>query len=413
MAAEGMAAPAAAVKSRPAWLESFAGQGLALLASLVIAVLAGSLLILGYGESPIEVYSSILEASLGSADGIGYVLSIATPLIFAALAVSVCFKGGMFNIGVEGQYLVAMVTAAWASLSLDFLPGPFLVAATLIAAMLGGMVWAAVPGILKVTTGAHEVVTTIMMNGIAVALVGWALNSPLHYDDAPEGAFVDLRSNLFPEQGLVGDLGQSFGVTPGAHLSWLLFLAIAAALVIWFLIRRTRLGYEARAVGSSPGSAKAGGVSIGSTQLRLFLISGALAGLVGMQQILADRGYLPLNYVAALGFTGIAVAFLGQNNPIGIIFAAILWAVLSRGEVALQIQSEVPREFIIILQGILILSVVITYQIARRRLAARQLQRAGAAGALEDSAAPEDDAGPRGPEATGTEAFETADEKGT
>ena len=412
MATDGVAPPIA-VRSRPAWIEGLVGQLLALLASLAIAVLAGSLLIVAYGENPVEVYSSILDASMGSADGIGYVLAIATPLIFAALAVAVCFKGGLFNIGVEGQYLVAMVTAAWAELSLGFLPGPILVVAVLIAAMLGGMIWAAVPGILKVRTGAHEVVTTIMMNGIAVSLVAWAINFPLKFTEAPEGQNVDLRTDQFPDEGLVGDFGQYFGVTPGAHLSWLLFLAIAAAILVWFLIRRTRLGYEARAVGSSPGSAKAGGVSIGATQLRLFLISGALAGLVGMQQILADRGHLPQNYVVALGFTGIAVAFLGQNNAIGIIFAAILWGVLSRGEVALQIQSEVPREFIIILQGILILSVVITYQIAKRRLAARQLQRAGEAGELEDSAGPDDDAGPRGPEITGREAFEAAEGSGT
>ena len=412
MATDGVAAPIA-VRPRPAWIEGLVGQLLALLASLAIAVLAGSLLIVAYGENPLEVYSSILDASMGSADGIGYVLAIATPLIFAALAVAVCFKGGLFNIGVEGQYLVAMVTAAWAELSLGFLPGPILVVAVLIAAMLGGMIWAAVPGILKVKTGAHEVVTTIMMNGIAVSLVAWAINFPLKFTEAPEGQNVDLRTDQFPDEGLVGDFGQYFGVTPGAHLSWLFFLAIAAAILVWFLIRRTRLGYEARAVGSSPGSAKAGGVSIGATQLRLFLISGALAGLVGMQQILADRGHLPQNYVVALGFTGIAVAFLGQNNPIGIIFAAILWGVLSRGEVALQIQSEVPREFIIILQGILILSVVITYQIAKRRLAARQLQRAGEAGELEDSAGPDDDAGPRGPEITGREAFEAAEGSGT
>ena len=408
-----VAAPAAIARARPQWLESTVGQLVALLASLGIALLAGSLLILAYGESPLEVYSSILEASLGSADGIGYVLAIATPLIFSALAVAVCFKGGLFNIGVEGQYLVGMLTAGWAVLSLDFLPGPILITVTLIAAMLGGMVWAAVPGILKVRTGAHEVVTTIMMNGIAVSLLAWAINGPLKYNDAPEGAFVDLRTNIFPEQGLAGDLGSLFGITPGAHLSWLLFLAIAAAIVVWFLIRRTRLGYEARAIGSSPGSARAGGVSIGGTQLRLFLISGALAGLVGMQQILADRGTLAQNYVVFLGFTGIAVAFLGQNNPIGIIFAAILWGILSRGEVALQIGSEIPREFIIILQGILILAVVITYQFARRRLAARQLQRAGAAGALDDSAAPDEDAGPRGPEDTGSGAFEPADGKRT
>jgi general nucleoside transport system permease protein len=412
LATEGMAAPVAVSRSRPAWLEGLVGQLVALLASFMIALLAGSLLILAYGESPAGVYSSIFEASLGSVDGIGYVLAIATPLIFSALAVAICFKGGLFNIGVEGQYIFAMVVAAWAEVSLGFLPAPLLVSATLIAAMVGGMVWAAVPGILKVRTGAHEVVTTIMMNGIAVSFLAWALNGPLRFNDAPEGAFVDLRTNLFPEQGLVGDMGEIFGVTPGAHLSWLLFLAIAAAVVVWFLIRRTRLGYEARAVGSSPGSARAGGVSIGATQLRLFLISGALAGLVGMQQILADRGYLPQNFVVALGFTGIAVAFLGQNNPIGIVFAAMLWGVLSRGEVALQIQSEIPREFIIILQGILILSVVITYQIAKRRLAARQLQRAGEAGELVDSAGPSESGGPRGPEETGAEAFEPADERG-
>ncbi len=411
MATEGMAAPAAAARSRPAWLEGLVGQLLALLASLAIALFFGSVLIVAYGESPIEVYSSILDQSLGSTDGIGYVLAIATPLIFSALAVAVCFKGGLFNIGVEGQYLVAMVTAAWAEIELGFLPGPILVPTVLIAAMLGGMVWAAIPGILKVKTGAHEVVTTIMLNGIAVSLLAWALNFPLKIAERPGGQNVDLRTDQFPDTALVGDIGHYFGVTPGAHLSWLLFLAIGAALVIWFLIRRMRLGYEARAIGSSPGSARAGGISIGATQLKLFLISGSLAGLVGMQQILADKGHLPQNYIGALGFTGIAVAFLGQNNPIGIVFAAILWGILSRGEVALQIQSEVPREFIIILQGILILSVVITYQIAKRRLAARQLQRAGEAGALEDSSDPEESAGPREQTEDGAEAFQPADER--
>ena len=407
-----MAAPAHLLRARPAWLEGLVGQLLALLLSFAIAVLFGSLLIVAYGESPLNVYSAILKGSLGSADGVGYVLSIATPLIFSALAVAICFKGGMFNIGVEGQYLVGMVAAAWAALTFDFLPGPLLVVAILLTAMLGGMVWAAIPAVLKVKTGAHEVVTTIMLNGIAVSFLAWAINFPLKFTNAPPGQNVDLRTDLFPDKSLIGDIGQYFNVTPGAHLSWLFFLAIVAAGIVWFLMRRTRLGYEARAVGSSPGSAKAGGVSIGWTQLRLFLISGALAGLVGMQEILADKGYLGQNYVAALGFTGIAVAFLGQNNPIGIIFAAILWGVLSRGEVTLQIQTDVPREFIIILQGILILSVVITYQIAKRRLAARQLQRAGVAGELEDSAGPEESAGPRGPELGGSEAFEPADEGG-
>ncbi|MFM7719282.1 MAG: ABC transporter permease [Actinomycetota bacterium] len=354
--------------------ERLAGQFLALGGSLAIALLFGSLLIVLYGESPITVYRDILDAAFGSASGIGYVFAIATPLIFAALAVAVCFKAGIFNIGVEGQYLVAMVAAATAELTLGSLPGPLLVPLVLLAAMAGGMAWAAIPAILKVKTGAHEVVTTIMLNGIAGSFVAWAINFPLRYVPPP-GQNVDLRSRPFPQQGLVGTFGESFGVTPGAHLSWLIFLAIAAAVLLWWILQRTRLGFDARAVGASPGSARAGGVSIGGVQLRLFLISGALAGLVGMQQILADKGYLPQNYISQLGFTGIAVAFLGQNNPIAIIFAAILWGVLSRGEVALQVQSSVPREFIIILQGTLILSVVITYLIAKRRLATREIAR--------------------------------------
>jgi general nucleoside transport system permease protein len=365
-------------------LERIGAQLLAILIAFAIALAIGSLLIVAYGEKPLDVYGAILSSSLGDKDGIGYVLANATPLIFSALAVAVCFKGGLFNIGVEGQYLVAMVTASWAALSLDFLPGPLLVIATLLAAVLGGMIWAAIPGVLKVKTGAHEVVTTIMLNGIAVSLVAYALNGPLRFTNAPEGQNVDLRTDVFSDKALIGDLGRSLGITPGAHLSWLFLLGVATAIVVWFLIRRTRLGYEARAVGSAPGSARAGGISIGATQLRLFLISGALAGLVGMQQILADRGYLGTNYVAALGFTGIAVAFLGQNNPIGIIGAAVVWGILARGETALQIQTDVPREFIIILQGILILVVVITYQIMKRRVAARQLQRAAA---VEEAAA--------------------------
>ncbi len=156
-------------------------------------------------------------------------------------------------------------------------------------------------------------------------------------------------------------------------------------MLVWFLLKRTRLGYEARAVGSSPGSARAGGISIGAVQIKVFLISGALAGLVGMQQILGLNGYLPLNYEAQLGFTGIAVAFLGQNNPFGMVAAAIMWAVLSRGEDAILIETDVPREIIIILQALLILTVVIAFQVARRRIAHRELRAAGATEDFEDS----------------------------
>jgi simple sugar transport system permease protein len=217
-----------------------------------------------------------------------------------------------------------------------------------------------------------------MLNGIAISLVAWALNGPMKFSNAPPGQNVDLRTDPFPKNALVPDLGHLFGFGTAPRLSWLFPIAVVTAIAVWFVVKRMRLGYEARAVGAAAGSARAGGISIGGVQVKLFLISGALAGLVGMQQILADQGLLPKNYVTQLGFTGIGVAFLGRNNPIGIIFAAIIWAILSRGETALQIETNVPREFVIILQGILILTVVITYELVKRRLARRQVRAAAA-----------------------------------
>ncbi len=364
-------------ESRPAWLERLVGQSIAILLAVMIALLTGSAIILLYGEGPGNVYSAILQYTFSETDGLAYVLALATPLIFSALAVSVCFKAGMFNIGVEGQYLVGMVFAAWAAINLDFLPGPTLMWATIVFGMIGGVVWAAIPALLKVKTGAHEVVTTIMLNGTAALFVGWALRHPLKYK--PPGQNLDVQTAPFPGNALVPDLGHVFGFGPGPHLSWLLPVALVVAGLVWFWLRRTRLGYEARAVGASAGSARAAGISIGGVQIKVFVISGALAGLVGMQQILADDGNLAQSYEALLGFTGIAVAFLARTNPIGIVVAAFLWGMLARGELALQLETDMPREFIIIFQGILILSVVVTYELSRRRLQARQLQREGVA----------------------------------
>jgi ABC-type uncharacterized transport system permease subunit len=354
-------------------------QAFAFVVALVFALLIGSLIILGYHDSPMAVYSAVVKFSFGSMDGFSRMLVIATPLIFSALAVTVCYKAAMFNIGVEGQYLFAMITASIAALHFGWL-GPFQVIGVLLFGMLGGMLYASIPAVLKVKTGAHEVVTTIMLNGIAIYLVGWALNGPLRYHLKPGESSIDLRTDYFPPHALVPNFGHLLGVNSAVPLTWLLPLGIACCFLVWFMLKRTRLGYEGRAVGSSPGSARAGGIAIGSVQIKMFLISGALAGLVGMQQILGTNNFLPQNYEAQLGFTGIAVAFLAQNNPFGIIAASILWAVLSRGEDAIQVETTVPREMIIILQAILILSVVVAYQVARRRIARRQLRTAAIEG---------------------------------
>lgn len=373
-----MATDAATLPTAPArspFVDAAIVQGTALLVALCVALLAGSIIALGYGANPLGVYAAILRFGFEDLSAIAAVLATATPLIFSALALAVCFKAGLFNIGVEGQYLFAMVIASGAALGLDFLPGPLHLLSVLLAAMAGGMLFAAVPGVLKVKTGAHEVVTTIMMNGIAISFVAWALTGPLKAD-LPGGTNADLRSEIFPASALVPRIGASLGIRESSQFSWLFLVAIVAAVAVWFLFRRMRLGYEARAVGASPGSAQAGGINIGAVQINVFLVSGALAGLVGMQQLLVERGALVQNYEALLGFSGIAVAFLARNNPIGIIFAAIVWSVLSRGDTAVQLDAGLPREFVIIFQGILILSVVIVYQSASRRLSRRQVQRA-------------------------------------
>jgi ABC-type uncharacterized transport system permease subunit len=360
-------------RARPEWVDAAVGQALALLAAFAFAGAVGTVIIALYGESPLFVYQVIWEFSTARPEDFAKVLEIATPLIFSALAVTVAFKAGMFNIGVEGQYIVGMATATVAAVFLDFLPALIHLPVVILFAMAGAMLWAAVPAVLKVKTGAHEVVTTIMMNGIAISLVAWALLNPLR---TSETGLVDLRSDRFAESARMPFLAPTFGleeqIPPSVNLTWLFPLALLACLAVWFLLYRTRLGYEVRAVGSSPGSAEAGGISTGAVQVKIFLISGALAGFVGLNHILADAGFLGVNYETGLGFTGIAVAFLGRNHPVGVPLAAILFGILFRGEDGIAIATELPREIVIILEGLLILSVVVAYELVRRWLVRRR-----------------------------------------
>jgi len=349
------------------------GQTAALIAAFLFAGLVGSLIILAYHESPLRVYETVWRFSTARPSDFARVLVNATPLIFSGLALAVAFKAGMFNIGVEGQYIVALMTASAAAITLKFFPAVVLLPAVVLAAVIGSTAWAAVPAILKVKTGAHEVVTTIMMNGIALSLVGWALLKPLK---THEVGLIDLRTDIFTTKALIPKLAPALGlgssIPSSIALTWLFPVALLTCVGVWFLLYRTRLGYEVRAVGSSAGSAEAGGVPIGATQLKIFLISGALAGFVGLNNLLGDRGYLGNNYEIGLGFAGIAVAFLGRNHPFGIPLAAILIGLLQRGQDGLAVTTNIPTEILIILQGVLILSVVVAYELVNRAIIRRR-----------------------------------------
>lgn len=360
-------------RTRPPWVEFLGGQALALGGAFLFAGIVGALIIQAYGVSPLEVYRIVWVYSSSEPSDFARVLANATPLIFSGLAVAVAFKAGMFNIGVEGQYIVAMMTASMAALGLDFLPTALLLPAVVLSGMLGGAMWAAIPALLKVRTGAHEVVTTIMMNGIALSLVAWALLNPLKSGD--EG-LVDLRTDIFSTKALIPSIAATLGleeqIPRSVNLTWLFPLALIACALVWFLLFRTRLGYEIRAIGSSSGSAEAGGISIKGLQMKAFLISGALGGLVGLNGLLGDRGYLAHNYEIGLGFAGITVAFLGRNHPLGIALAAVLLGILARGQDGIAVTFDLPSETLIILEGILILSVVVAYELVRRGLARRR-----------------------------------------
>jgi ABC-type uncharacterized transport system permease subunit len=381
------ATAAAPARLRPPWVDAALGQGLAVVGAFLFAGLVGAVIITLYGESPLFVYRVIWEFSTARPFDFAKVLELATPLIFSALAVSVAFKAGMFNIGVEGQYIVGMATATVAAVFLDFLPAVIHLPVVILFAVAGSMIWAAVPAVLKVKTGAHEVVTTIMMNGIAISLVAWALLNPLR---TSETGLVDLRSDRFADSARMPLLGPTLGLEEQfrtANLTWLFPVALLACFGVWFLLYRTRLGYEIRAVGSSPGSAEAGGISTGAVQIKVFLISGALAGFVGLNHLLADAGFLGVNYERDLGFTGIAVAFLGRNHPVGVPLAAILFGMLFKGEDGIAITTELPREIVIILEGLLILSVVVAYELVRRWLVRRRQRAVRAEEGARDAAA--------------------------
>lgn len=377
------AAGAARPRFRVPRLDYLGVQFLALAGAFLFAGVVGGMIILAYGVSPFFVYATVWNYSTARFADFAQVLEYATPLIFSGLAVSVAFKAGLFNIGVEGQYVIGMAAASAAALYLDFLPGPLLVPMVMLFAIAGAMAWAAVPAVLKVRTGAHEVVTTIMMNGIAISLVAWVILNPLKSTGQQT---VDLRTNTFPEKAMMPGLNETLNVPPSIHLTLLFPLALFACLGVWFFLYRTRLGYEVRAIGSSSGSAEAGGVSIGAAQIKVFLISGALAGLVGLNHLLGDKGYLGSNYETGLGFAGITVAFLGRNHPAGIPLAAILIGMLLRGEDGIAISTELPTEILIILQGVLILSVVIAYELVQRALSKRRRREL----AGQDAGAPEE-----------------------
>jgi len=323
------------------------------LAAVFLALLLGSGFILFVGENPLTAYKILFVESLGSMRNLATTLQRATPLMFTGLAVAFGYRAGLFNIGAEGQLYMGGFAAAWVGFTFTGLPRLVHLPLAIIAGMLGGAFWGAIPGFLKAKLGVHEVINTIMLNFIALFLTDWLATGPFH-----GGSWV-------PETARVSATAALARLYPPTRLSTGIFLALAAALGAYLILWRTKQGYELRAVGLNPHAAEYGGINVARNTILAMAISGALAGLAGTEQILGLHNRFIVRFSADLGFMGVAVALLGKNHPIGVIFAAILFGALQTGSAAMDRLTSVPRELITIIQALIIFFVAAEYLIRR------------------------------------------------
>jgi simple sugar transport system permease protein len=377
--------PAEAVATRIGLGERARQLGWRLLApavALLVSALVGALVILIVQRSYSDlsaVASSMWNYGLLNRSSFAFIFGRATPFIFAGLAVAIGFKAGLFNIGVEGQYAIGALVAAVAGAKLS-LPTVLEIPLVLLAGMAGGLAWALIPALLKVYRGAHEVISTIMMNYVANGVLLYLLSGPLK-DQHQVGAIAQQRTVAVHDTAQVGSMvpffnSIGFNFRASSPVTWLFLLAIVGAAVYSFVVRRTRFGFELRVLGTNPRAAEPAGIRTNRMMLRAMLLSGAVAGLVGLQDVLGFDGYMKLDYVRGYGFTAIAIALLGRNTGLGIVAGALLFSYLDRASSGIGLNTDVPKEVTLIMQGVIILTIAIAYELVRRATARRQLKEA-------------------------------------
>ena len=336
----------------PRWADLF----LLPVVNLAVALLAAGAMVALVGQNPKEVITVLIHGAFGTQRGLSYTLYYTTTFIFTGLAVSVAFHGGLFNIGGEGQAILGGLgtglVALWFSNSL---PAWIMLPLMLVAGALFGMLWAAVPAYLQAYRGSHIVITTIMFNFLASSLLVYLLVNHMKVPGsmAVESAPFAPSAKLPSMQNFMGWLGVEW---PASPLNTSLFLALLAAFAVYLLLWRTRAGYDLRATGSSATAAAYAGINPRHQVMIAMGVSGALAGLVGMNEIAGVSGRLMLEYVSGAGFTGIAVALMGRNHPFGIVLASMLFGALFQGgaEVSFEVRGF-SRDMVVMLQGFIVL----------------------------------------------------------
>jgi simple sugar transport system permease protein len=310
--------------------------------AVLLAVLIGAVILILSGASPLQAYAALLQGSFGGMTALGRTLEKATPLVFSGLAVAFAFKAGMFNIGAQGQLLFGSITAAFIGFAVKGLPAIIHAPLALLAGVLAGGLFAAIPGALKAYRGAHEVIVTIMLNYIAINITDYLADGP--WKDTSPGNIVARTPEIMKtaEIPAIGGLPLGF------------FIGVLVAVFVWWLLFRTTIGYEIRTVGFNPNAARYAGIRVAFTLILTMVISGALAGLGGAVETQGVvKRYQP-GFNIGLGFDGITVAMLGKTNPYGVIPAAILVGAMKAGSAQMQFSAHVAKELTDVVQALIL-----------------------------------------------------------
>jgi simple sugar transport system permease protein len=340
------------------------------LLALAFALLVTTLILIASGHPPLEVYRQMWDYGT-QPDSLVLTINLATTYYIAAVAVAIGFKMNLFNIGVDGQYRLAALVAAFVGGRVS-LPPVLHVTLILMVAMVVGALWAGIAAVLKNRRGVSEVISTIMLNYIATGVIAYLL-APGKFAETVAGS-NNIGTAPIPPSGQV----PGFGVIPNATspVFGLILLAAAVGIGYGFLLNRTRFGFDLRASGLSPTAAAASGIDAKRMVLYVMLLSGAVAGLLGMPQLLGESYTYSLDFPTGLGFTGIAIALLGRNSPIGIVFGSLLWAFLDVSRQILDLEG-VSKDVVTIMQGVAVLAVVVAYEVVRRYGIAAQQRDVG------------------------------------
>jgi general nucleoside transport system permease protein len=317
------------------------------LVSVLLGLAAGAVAVLLAGTSPLDAYLALFQGAFTNPNAFTETLVSTIPYVFLGLSVAVGFRAGLFNIGGAGQLFLGGIFAAFVGYRLTGVPAILHVPLALLAGMVGGFLWGSIPGILKARFGAHEVITTIMLNYVAASLTDFLVN---------KGPMSDPHRALPQTPPMLPSATLPI-IVPGSRLHLGLFIALAAVPVVWFLMERTTIGFRIRAVGLNAGTARASGISVGWTMVTVMGIAGALAGLAGAVQVIGVSGVLTPSLSSGVPFDAIAVALLAGSSPFAVLPAALLFGALKSGASFMQLQTQVSADLISVVQAAVIVFV--------------------------------------------------------